>query len=1002
MNRSKLAEEQMGGLELRARNAETRVTLADHLVETTKNRCHDLGLLCAHQAVKVRELAIMINLFLGKLEEQREGLISKNKTPITFRSNLHPPLPSETMNTSKRLSTGQIFSKKSALPKESSRRQSCQQKTVVTEVVKPTMSTSDASPHKVHYRHGKLPVGRTDPRKRTPPKGDIISRPLKSHGCIQKPSSSSRSQQATHSTQTSPTVHSLRDCPYLPFTNMNSIKDKASFPNSSSAPLKTSSTQNTWWPLTGVSKKEFTEKITNAQESDTSQNKRRVAEKASLHPLEKCKPLNVLAPTSEILNLPCSPSPSENKTVSFYSNTLRIDMSFALGRKIDKSRSPRQGKDSRSSKSGNSPSVNETGSHSSSNPELVTWFESLRERNFLAEENGDICRKKCLLRDKGKTPVSWRSKVMNFVSTPSSNYSRLPSSRGSSDLVCFESDNTQCCQSEYQSALLESCANRIPFHLEYAQQEGAADGQMESYSEHISRLHSQDVQSTSTELDSVLMGPACLNIFCTELILYSTAYDVLSRSSLQSTSTYLGRDNLLFNSPTKTPEPPCLLNSTFQAKFATAYVPTIESPLENHECQLVLCMDSKPPQEIVEYILPTCADSFQEDIFDKAASTFSPTVSRDISPRGPHRRDLGWNQFVCTYCPRRMRNRAYANFCTVLDIRKPSVLGRIKCGGILDERRGRCAWLEHCQKQAFQSRSEGSNKVCNSKSIDYDDHLINTELMVHDMLIDNHVKGHFGDEGAEYFRLQKSVNPMEDSNVDATNHLHKTTDYNVKIHSQCKHHDTCNNKHEKPILIPQLSLRLNPVQETFVREDMKKPAIQQRADELSKSCLHQAKKLTEVAHQLQQFPLRLHEQLQRWASVDAKQSENLQNTFAASKCSDKQNESSPVSSLMPLSSPITLQYRSLYKTQRMTESILWNQLKVVTVVKAVSNLKVRLLRFRLHLLEESVSLSAKRAPDDHEVAVWRYGLKVCGQFLLFGFSVSTVPYLSIPFSLSPT
>ena len=992
-NRSKLAEKQMEGLEMRARNAEARVALADHLVETTKNRCHDLGLLCAHQAVKVRELATMINVFLGKLEEQREGFIFKNKTPITSRSKDHPPLPtysSETMNTSKKLSTGQISSNESALPEESCRRKSCQQKTVVTQLVRPTMSTSVASPHKVHYHQSKLPIGKkTALRKRPPTKSDIISRPFKSHGCIQTPSSSSRSQKATRSTQTSPRVSSPRDCPYLPFTNVNFIKDKASYPNSSSASLKTSSTQNTWWPLTGVPEKEFTENIMNPQESDASQNNTRVTEKASLHPLQKCKPMNVLASLSETLNPPCSPSQSDNKTVSLCSNTSRIDMSLALGREIDKSMSPRHEKHSRSSNSGNSASVKERVSNSDSKPPLVTWFETLHERNILAEENRDICRKKCLLRDKGKTPVSWISKVMSFVSTPSSNYSRLPSPRGRSDLVCSESDNTQ---SECQSCL-ESFANRIPFQLECGQQEGAAEGQMELYSEDISGLRSQDVQTTSTESESILMDPLRPKDSCIELLLYNTAYGVLSRSSLQSTSRYLGRRNLLFNSPTTSPEPPCLLNSTFQAKRKTSYVCKIESPLENHECHLVLCMDSKSPQGIVEYGLPTCADLFQEDICDKAASDLTPTVSRDTSPRGPHRRDLGWNQFVCTYCPGRMRSRDYANFCTMLEIRKTSVLGRIKGGGILDERRGRCA---------FQSRNEASNKICNSKSTDYDDPLINTELMAHDMVIDDHVKGQFGDEGAEYIRLQKSMNAMEDSNIDVTNQFHKTTHCNVKLHSKSKHHHTCNNKHENSNLIPRLSLRLNPVQETFVREDMKKPAIQQRADELSKSCLHQAKKLTEVAHQLQQFPLRLHEQLQRWASLDVKQSENFPNSSAASKCRDKQNDISPVSSQTPLSSPLTLESRSLYETQKMTESILWNQLKVVRVVKAVGDLKVRLLRFRLNLLEERVSLRAKRAPDVDEVAVWRYGLKVCGQFLLYGFSMSTVPYLSIPFSPSPT
>jgi hypothetical protein len=230
---------------------------------------------------------------------------------------------------------------------------------------------------------------------------------------------------------------------------------------------------------------------------------------------------------------------------------------------------------------------------------------------------------------------------------------------------------------------------------------------------------------------------------------------------------------------------------------------------------------------------------------------------------------------------------------------------------------------------------------------------------------------------------------------------------------------------------PQLKLRLNTVQETFVQEDEEKSVIEKRAEELSKSCIYQARKLEEVSQQLQQFPARLDEQLKRWAALEAKRKydEKVQALAAQdSTCNYGEEDESEIKSpppdaaasplkpsttpTRPPSSKIVVQNmadtttppKSITRGKKTTSAVAENnnivavdQLEVVRMMKAIADVKVTFLRMRLKKLEESLknksttAESSQQPPYKHEVEVWRVGSKLLVQTISLCFAISRLP-----------
>jgi hypothetical protein len=216
-----------------------------------------------------------------------------------------------------------------------------------------------------------------------------------------------------------------------------------------------------------------------------------------------------------------------------------------------------------------------------------------------------------------------------------------------------------------------------------------------------------------------------------------------------------------------------------------------------------------------------------------------------------------------------------------------------------------------------------------------------------------------------------------------------------------------------------------------VQEDEEKSVIEKRAEELSKSCIYQARKLEEVSQQLQQFPARLDEQLKRWAALEAKRKydEKVQALAAQdSICNYGEEDESEIKSpppdaaanplkpsttpTRPPSSKIVVQNmadtttppRSITRGKKTASAVAENnnivavdQLKVVRMMKAIADVKVTFLRMRLKKLEESLKNKSTTAESSqqptykHEVEVWRIGSKLLVQTIALCFAISRLP-----------
>lgn len=1036
--RAEAAEKSADGLEVRAKNAEARAKAANHTVETTKNRCRDLGILCSYQAVKVRELATMINIFLSKLEEQRGEAKVKHSNPfVKCSSPVHfPTYANYTEDGAMSIATSfesafgsnETIQGKAGGPINPCKRTGSHAKVKMGmeyQVVRPMWHPVSESPHSRAPRNNTLPSYKGDPPSNNKKKMHSTSK------IISKKSTSAHESpwlplKTTHSKKESKHPISNKtptpqDCPWLPFKAITpSTTDRSSCTPKTSTTLGTSrSDRSTWWPF-----KAHKKDINSSPPQQTQPKQKENMSNDVVKTIQKVP----LLPLKSILSRDRSYSPTRlsissrsdsNKSVSFrsshdnYSDVVHRNYNFNVVHKCHSSTDTKEKEKSLSVSRVSECSLSSSGGggieelivYQGSSSTIVGNLEVLKNSSKDLQVPSSI-------------ENSWETdnKKIDAIEEPfgdqqhgSINQLRIASLHKRGSDVLFQCDqiiNSDCLQVSDSTTKTQS-RSVSPNSEFFSEQESTTGLSHVGVCDPEEQPCLLDLSTLKPVIPLVVAHPTPENVGTSlEIVLYNPDIQVQKSSDLLPQTHIKGEDNeivplsmeLYSSSPPSRTDP-------IPPSYAGDFQNNCDSRTADDELQMVVykhpIASEKDinPNTLEQRISPGRESPIYNNLLQAnknltppvgspEISETSPIVSRETSPRGPHRREIGWNRFFSRsgLSSRKASPRTMVSFVTT---QTKTLVPRIRGGGVSD---------------------------CNHKVYDFE-----KEKHLHGVLelkrdyIDGHKLQGSGEDGFYSHREQKG-NVHLHFQVIKGYHSHRD---HKKEHGENNHNNqkkevlhlnlndirkqnSSRHNDEKGMIVttPKLSLRLNTVQEGFFKEDERRTVIEQRADELSKTCAYQAKKLAEVAHQLQQFPIRLDEQLRRWAALEAKRKyEDRVQTVAQKRICNygeavKLYPTTILSSCDAIIQADSETPRSIRRSH-VVEDRLLDQLKVVRMMKAVADVRVTFLRVRLKKLEAKLKnvcvLAPTADPYKSEVDVWRCGTRFLVQVLLFGLGFSTLP-----------